>query len=320
MKRRYRKQTAMVLTAALAVTGMVTGCGGGNAAYPDGNINVVVSASAGGDTDTYARILSQYMEDELGVTLTIVNKGSAIEGTREVNNAENDGYTVEFFHASSLLTKIVGKTDIGALDQTICTVPVVDTTQTLVIPAAKYEDIDDFVKRALAGEEVIASVNQGSYAHLACALFENEIGATFKYVDSQNAAERITDMLAGRIDIFFAPYGTIRQYVESGDFISLGIMSAERNPFLPDVPTFVEQGYDITMDKYFYFAFPPNTDAQIVNTFAAAVEKAVVKQACIDAFAVYSIVPEYNTPEKSVELLTAAESSYAQYQGVLSGK
>lgn len=320
MKRRYKKLTAIVLMAILAVTGMITGCGGGKAVYPDGNINVVVSASAGGDTDTYARILSQYMEDELGVTLTIVNKGSAIEGTREVNNAENDGYTVEFFHASSLLTKIVGKTDIGALDQTICTVPVVDTTQTLVIPAAKYKDIDDFVQRALAGEEVIASVNQGSYAHLACALFENEIGAAFKYVDSQNAAERITDMLAGRIDIFFAPYGTIQQYVESGDFISLGIMSEERNPFLPDVPTFMEQGYDITMDKYFYFAFPPNTDAQIVSTFASAVEKAVAKQECIDAFAVYSIVPEYNTPEQSVELLKAAESSYAQYKDVLSGE
>ena len=312
-------KTAALLLAAGMMSAMLAGCSSEKAVYPDGNINVVVSASAGGDTDTYARILSTYLEDELGVTLSIINKGSAIEGTREVHNAENDGYTVEFFHASSLLTKIVGTTDIGGLDQTICSVPVVDTTQTLVIPAAKFKDVDDFVQRALSGEEIIASVNQGSYAHLACVLFEDAIGASFKYVDSQNASERITDMLAGRIDIFFAPYGTIQQYVESGDFISLGIMSDERNAFLPDVPTLKEQGYDITMDKYFYFAFPPETDAEIVNTFAAAVEKAVANPECIEKFAVYSIVPQYNSPEKSVELLTAAEASYAQYKDILSG-
>lgn len=312
------KQATAALVAAGLILGM-SGCASTPETYPDGNINIVVSASAGGDTDTYARILSQYMEEELGVTLSIVNKGSAIEGTREVHNAENDGYTVEFFHASSLLTQIVGTTDIGALDQTVCTIPVVDTTQTLVIPAKKFRDVDDFVNRALSGEEMIASVNQGSYAHLACALFEDAIGADFKYVDSQNAAERITDMLAGRIDIFFAPYGTIQQYVESGDFISLGIMSEERNPLLPEVPTLMEQGYDITMDKYFYFAFPPGTDAEIVSTFAAAVEQAVKNQDCIDAFAGYYIVPEYHGPDESVEILTAAKESYAQYRDVLTG-
>lgn len=318
MKKKIKKLSVVIMTAAM-VLGM-SGCQSEPETYPNGNINIVVSASAGGDTDTYARILSKYLEDELGVTLSIVNKGSAIEGTREVHNAGNDGYTVEFFHASSLLTQIVGKTDIGALDQTICTIPVVDTTQTLVIPANKYKDIDDFVQQALSGKEIIASVNQGSYAHLACALFEDAIGAEFKYVDSQNAAERITDMLAGRIDIFFAPYGTISQYVESGDFISLGVMSEERNPFLPDVPTFIEQGYDITMDKYFYFAFPPSTDPEIVNTFAQAVEKAVAKKECIDAFAGYYIVPEYHSPEESVKILKNAQDSYAQYKEVLSGQ
>ena len=129
----------------------------------------------------------------------------------------------------------------------------------------------------------------------------------------------ITDMLAGRIDLFFAPYGTIQQYVESGDFISLGLLAAERNAFLPNVPTLTEQGYPITMEKYFYFAFPPETDAAIVDAFAAAVEKAVAKEDCQKAFATYSVVPKYNAPEASVELLKAAEESYAQYKDILSG-
>ncbi len=287
--------------------------------YPDGAIDIVVSAKAGGDTDAYARILAEYMEDELGVPLNINNKNSAIEGTREVYNAENDGYVVEFFHASSLLTQICGKTDIGGLDQTICCVPVVDATSTLVVPAKKFSGIEDFIKRAQDGEEIIASVNQGSYAHLACLLFEKAIGANFKYVDSQNASERITDMLAGRIDIFFSQYGSIRQYIESGDFLSLGVMSEERNSFFPDVPTFKEQGYDITMDKIFYFAFPPETDPEIVNTFAAACEKAIAKPECKEAFAVYFVEPSYNSPEESLKILQDAYEDYKQFEDVLKG-
>lgn len=312
-----KKVIALVLAFVLCA-GMLCGCSG-TKKYPDGNINIVVSAKAGGDTDAYARILAEYLDDELGTTVTIINKNSAIEGTREVNNAEPDGYTVEFFHASSLLTKICGKTDIDGLDQTVCSVPVVDTTSTLVIPAKKFASIEDFVQRAQSGEEIIASVNQGSYAHLACLLFEKAIGANFKYVDSQNASERIADMLAGRIDIFFSQYGTMTQYVQSGDFLALGVMSEERNPFFPDVPTFKEQGYDITMDKIFYFAFPPKTDAAIVNTFAEAVEKALQKQECKDAFAVYYVTPEYNSPADSQKILEDAKASYAQFESLLKG-
>ena len=320
--KKYRKTAWMgfVMSAVLLMGSVLTGCSEKETIYPDGNINVIVSAKAGGDTDTYARILSKYLEKELGVTLTVTNKDRAIAGTREVHNAEPDGYTVEFFHASSILTKVVGTTDIGALDQKICSVPVSDSTQTLVIPAAKYKDIDDFIVRAQSGEEVIASVNQGSYAHLACVLMEKAINApNFKYVDSQNASERIVDMLAGRIDLFFAPYGTIQQYVESGDFISLGLLADERNEYLPDVPTLKEQGYDITLEKYFYFAFPPETDDKIVNTFSSAIEKAVQNTECIDAFKTYSIVPEYHSPEDSVKILENAEKSYEQYKDVLMG-
>ena len=83
--------------------------------------------------------------------------------------------------------------------------------------------------------------------------------------------------------------------------------------------TLKEQGYDITLEKYFYFAFPPETDDKIVNTFASAIEKAVQNTECIDAFKTYSIVPEYHSPEDSVKILENAEKSYEQYKDVLTG-
>ena len=64
MKIQIKKVTALFLTAALTMT-VLTGCGENEKSYPDSNINLVVSASAGGDTDTYARILAQHLEKEL---------------------------------------------------------------------------------------------------------------------------------------------------------------------------------------------------------------------------------------------------------------
>ena len=82
--KKYRKTAWMgfVMSAVLLMGSVLTGCSEKETIYPDGNINVIVSAKAGGDTDTYARILSKYLEKELGVTLTVTNKDSAIAGTR----------------------------------------------------------------------------------------------------------------------------------------------------------------------------------------------------------------------------------------------
>lgn len=310
-----KKILVLLLVSLIAMTS-VFAQGETEEVYPNGNINIIVSAKPGGDTDSYARIIAEFLDEELGVAVNIINKNSAIEGTREVYNAEPDGYTVEFFHASSLLTKIGGKTDISGLDQTICTVPVVDATSSLVVPKGKFGSAEEFYARAKAGEEIIASVNQGSYAHLACLLLEEAIGANFKYVDSQNTSERVADMLAGRIDIFFSPYGSVRQYVDTGDFLALGVMSEERNPFFPELPTFIEQGIDITMDKIFYFAFPPQTDAAIVNTFASAIERVLAKDEAKEKFAIFFVEPKYNTPEESLKIMQDANESYSQFESL----
>ena len=114
------KKCIAVMCIAIVALSFAFAQGGAEETYPNGNINIIVSSKAGGDTDAYARVIAEYLDDELGVPVNIINKNSAIEGTREVYNAEPDGYTVEFFHASSLLTKICGKTDIDGLDQTVC--------------------------------------------------------------------------------------------------------------------------------------------------------------------------------------------------------
>lgn len=291
-------------------------------AYPSRDITVVVPVKAGGDTDSYARIFSQYLEKELGVSVTVknVDGASGTIGSREVYNAKNDGYTALFFHGTSLLSEIVGITDLELLNYTIISVPVADQTATLVAPAKRFKDYDDFVNKVKAGEKIVASIAQGSYAQLACVLFDDSIKGNFTYVDSTSAADRIADMLGGRIDLFFSQYGFMKQYIDNGDFISLGVMSDERNSFFPDVPTFKEQGSDISMDKLFYFAFPPNTDPKIVESFNTALQKAIKDPACIADFAKFFVQPEYLSPEQSTTLLKDSKAVYQKFEKQLIGE
>lgn len=322
MRKQTGKRIGLILMSAMLAVSALSGCSGGKKEYPSQDINIVVPVKAGGDTDVYARILAQHMEKELGVSVAIknVDGASGTIGSREVYNAKNDGYTGVFFHASSILSQITGTTDLDLLDYTIIGVPVVDQTATLVVPANKYKDFNDFVEKAKSGQEIVASVAQGTYSQLACVLFEKQMGLKFKYVDSTSAADRIADMLAGRIDLFFSQYGAVSQYIESGDFVSLGVMSDERNDFFPDVPTFNEQGADISMDKIFYFAFPPKTDPAVVNRFSEALKKAIENPECVDAFAKYYVKPSYMSPEDSVKLLTEAKELYEQFGPELKGE
>ena len=295
---------------------------GQSESYPSRDITVLVPVKAGGDTDSYARIFAQYLQKELGVGVAVknVDGASGTVGCREVYNSKPDGYTVLFFHGTSLLSEITGLSDLNTLDYTIASVPVIDKTATLVAPAKKFKDANDFKTRAENGEKIIASIAQGSYAQLACVLYDSAIDGNFSSVDSTSAADRIADMLGGRIDLFFSQYGLINQYFESGDFISLGVLSDERNEFFPDVPTMKEQGLDISMDKLFFFAFPPKTDQSIVDAFNNALKKVCENDSAKADFEKYYVTPEFINQQDSILLLEEAKSIYENFTAELLGE
>jgi tripartite-type tricarboxylate transporter receptor subunit TctC len=287
--------------------------------YPNKNITIVVPVKAGGDTDSYARILAKYLKEALGVGVAInnVDGASGTIGLREVYNAKKDGYTALFFHDAAILSKISGATEIDLAKFKIVSIPIIDNTATLVVSKKRFTGMKDFLKAAKSGEKIIASVAAGSLAQLAPLMLEKQQHLTFKYVDSTSAADRIADLLAGRIDLFFTQYGLISQYIKSGDFASLGVMSDKRNPNFPDVPTFKEQGVKISMEKIFYLVLPPETPDKIVNTLAKAVKKACDSPAIQKELGVFFVKAVYKTPQASVKIIKEKKESYEKYEDYL---
>ena len=287
--------------------------------YPNGDITMLVPVKAGGDTDSYARILCKYMTQELGVNVTVenVDGASGTVGARQVYDAKPDGNTLLFFHDAAILSKISGVTDLQLSNYTIVCVPVLDTTSTLVVSAKKFSSPKDFFARAKGGEKIIASVAAGSLAALAPLELQKALGCTFKYVDSTSAADRIADLLAGRIDIFYTQYGTIKQYIQKGDFLSLGVMADERNKNFPEVPTLKEQGVDISMPKFFYVACPPKTPEYVVTALSSAIKKCCENPKMQEDLAKFFVSAKFMTPAESLDFVKNKEKNYESFADLL---
>lgn len=287
--------------------------------YPTGDITMVVPVKAGGDTDSYARILSKYMSEDLGVNVTVenVDGASGTVGSRQVYESEPNGTNLLFFHDAAILSKISGATDIALSDYKIVSIPVQDTTSTLVVNAKKFSSVEDFVERAKSGEKIIASAAAGSLSILAPLELQKELGVEFKYVDSTSAADRVADLLAGRIDLFYTQYATIEQYIQNGDFMSLGIMSEERNENFADVPTLKEQGIDISMPKFFYVACAPETPDYIINRLETSIEAACANEGMKEELAQFYVSPSFMTSEESLNFVKEKEETYSAFSDLL---
>lgn len=226
-----------------ALMGVATG-GAMAADYPAGPVTIVVPYSAGGTTDTVARILAQGLGEELGQPFIIDNKPgtSGVIGSEYVSRAEPDGYTL--------------------LMGTIST----HATNAALFPKLPYDHLKDFTPLGLAAssanmlvvnpdvpadtlEELIALLkeNPGKYSygsngvgtsqHLTAELFKSQTGVDVLHIPYKGSGSMILDVIAGNIDMSFDNLPTALVQTEANTVKGLAVTSAMPVPQAPDVPT-----------------------------------------------------------------------------------
>lgn len=308
------------LLAALMMVLAVAGAGA-ETNYPNGPITVIVAASAGGDSDVNCRLLAVYLSEALGQNIVIQNvtgAGGAI-AAQQMMSSKPDGYTAIFWHNSVLLNEITGISDIKYTDMKVANMPLLDKTAILVARTnSGWKDLSDLVAAAKAEPgKYIAGMETGTLAHLVPLAVENVCGIDLNIVDVGTAAERLTNLLGGQIDFFFAQYGVVKDYIASGDLMALCALTDERNDKYPDVPTAKELGYDLAFDKFFYFGFPKDTPDAVVDVFNAAVEKVCQNQEMLNAFDKLYLVPSFRDGEAAQEVMAETYNFYNGYKDLL---
>jgi tripartite-type tricarboxylate transporter receptor subunit TctC len=250
--------------------------------YPDHNITLVVPFPPGGTTDIVGRILVEQLSADLGKPVVIENRGGASTslGAQMVAGADKDGYTLLLASATTfttnphLLASIKYKLEDFAPVAMVVKVPFAFVVKK-DFPAA---DITAFRAYAMAnpGKVNNATNGPGSTVHLLGEIVARGLGVKLQHVHYRGAAPAMNDMLAGIIDSNVEALTNSAPNHKAGMYRALAVLSEQRLPQLPDVPTFKELGYPgIVGETWFAVFAPAGTPQPVLDKLSSSITHVV---------------------------------------------
>ena len=241
--------------------------------YPARPIHVIVSTSAGGVTDLCARIFGAFLTARSGQTVVIDNKSGAGGNIAmdAVAKSAPDGYTLGVANTGNIVINpylyrhmpydpLTDLVPVGSLGQ----VPLFLVVNGKV-PARTLQEFVDYAKRE-PGKLSYASAGTGTTPHLAADEFIRRAGLNIVHVPYRGSAPGVMDVISGNIPMTFISTGPHMEFVRRGDLRILAVAADKRLPYLPDVPTFGEQGFPgFAVSTWFALFAPRGTPRDIVE-------------------------------------------------------
>jgi putative tricarboxylic transport membrane protein len=266
---------------ALALLGSAWDSAPAAAAYPDRPITLIVPWGAGGGTDATGRILASLMERDLGVPVSVVNRtgGSGVIGHSAIATAAPDGYTLGVITVEIGMMHWQGLTELTYKDYTPLVLYNADPAGLQVRADSEWQTAQDVLDaiKANPGQYKASGTGQGGIWHLALAGMLQAAGIApdaAPWVPSQGAAPGLQDMVAGGVDIVTCSVPEAQSLLEAGRVKSLAVMSDDRNPAFPDVPTLKEAtGLDWKVAAWRGIAGPKGLPDEVSQKLVPLLEK-----------------------------------------------
>ena len=247
------------------------------------SIELVVAFAPGGAVDTAARLVQPILEKELGTNVEVVNKpgaGGQI-GYTQLTSAKPDGYTIGATGSPSVVVSPLDPSR-GAKYTRASFQPlgrqVVDPAAIAVAPDSPYTTLEELFAAVKAEPKSLTASTTGLQTgeHFALAQIQEATGAEFAPVHfSEGASQATTAFLGKHVDVLVASGSDVTELTKQGKARVLGVMSAERAPSLPDVPTFKESGYDVEAATVRGYSAPAGLPEGIAAKLEAALKKAI---------------------------------------------
>jgi tripartite-type tricarboxylate transporter receptor subunit TctC len=272
--------TAAGAALALAACGgnVAGGADAAGAEFPTGPVTITVGQDAGGSTDLIARAVADGMAEDLGVSVPVVNRAGAngALATEEVAGEPADGHELVLLNASLITITPLAVSDDEAVDLSNLDVLKGLSQDDYVLLASTesgFENLKDL--QDASGDITYGTTGVGTGSQLAqAALFaQAEIDGTAVPFDSGSPA--LTAVVGDQVQVATVQLGEAKPQIDAGKVVPLLAFSAERNQFLPDVPTAVEEGYDVPVSQYRAVAapkgLPEDVKARLVESIDAAI-------------------------------------------------
>ncbi|MEV8132566.1 tripartite tricarboxylate transporter substrate binding protein [Pseudarthrobacter oxydans] len=287
MKTRFRI-AALAAVSVIALTGCGANAGATNAVGGDfpkkgKTIDLVVAFSSGGAVDTAARLIQPILEKELGTNVEVINKpgaGGQI-GYTQLTSAAPDGYTIGATGSPSVVVSPLDPSR-GAKYTRDSFQPlgrqVIDPAVIAVQPDSPYQTLKELLDAAKASPKSMTASTTGLQTgeHFAMAQIQEVTGAEFAPVHfSEGASQATTAFLGKHVDILVANVSDVTDLTKQGKARVLGVMTSERSPSLPDVPTFKESGYEVEAGTARGYSAPAGLPDEVAKKLEAAIKTAI---------------------------------------------
>lgn len=252
-------------------------------AWPAKPVTLLVPFPPGGSTDLIARTLAPKLQERLGASFVVDNKGGAggTVGAGQVKRAPADGYTIFVTSLGPLVIgpHLIKNVPYDALKDFDYITVAVQAPNVLVVPVSSpFKTLGEMLAhmKANPGKVSFASSGNGSSDHLTAELFWQQTQSSGVHIPYKGGGPAMADILSGQVSGSFQNINAVVPHVKSGKLRALAITSSARSPQLPDVPTLSESG--ITgVDVYSWqgVAAPKGLPADIKSKLHAAIVAAL---------------------------------------------
>jgi len=264
--------------------------------FPSKPVRIVVPFPPGGGADTLARIMEPKLAAIWAQPVIVENRPGASGhiGADFVAKSAPDGTTLLMSSTASLTENNVGQFAPVSL---VSASPYVVTANPKVAAANVSELIA--LAKANPGKLSFASSGTGAASHLSAELFKSMAGVDLLHVPYKGTGQAVTDLIAGHVDLMFAPAQTVMPYVREGRLRALALTGSKRSETLPDLPTVAESGlpgYEAV--GWFGLLAPAATPRATVAKASADVNRVLADREVREKMLGLGADPSGDTPEE----------------------
>ena len=274
--------------------------------FPSKPITLIVNYSAGGSSDLSARFIAKRAEKILGQPIVVVNKAGAkgTIGLTELANSKKDGYTIGFTPFGALvITPQTQKVTFNYKESFEYILAYGEYTYGIVTRSdSPFKNIDDLIAYAKdhPGELTYAA---GAFPMpMAISGLEKLTGAKFILVP-YGGPESATAVIGKHVDLAVLNINNAISFLKTGELRLLASASPTRWDCWPEVPTLIEQGYNVSISSYLALGVPNGVPADVVETLSNAFKEAFNEPDFQEKMRNLGLQPNYLTGEEYYSIL-----------------
>jgi tripartite-type tricarboxylate transporter receptor subunit TctC len=272
--------------------------------WPTRQIRVVVPYAPGSATDLVPRTVLEQVGQQVGQSFVVENRpgGGTTIGSAQVKQSDPDGYTM-LIHSNAIVTvpAIQANVPYDPVSDFSGLTPLGNVPLVLVVaPSKGIKTVKELIDKAKArpGEINYGAAGIGTPPHLTMERFRLAAGFEGQLVPFKGAPEALTEVMTGRIDIYFAPITPALPLIKDGKVLALAVASSKRASALPEVPTSIEAGVPDSDFDFWVGAFvPKKTPRDVIGKMHGEIVKAIRNPAIQQKLAQLGVEEMIMTPD-----------------------